>query len=398
MLGIVAVPLAAPGTVVVPAAVGQGPDWLLGPYGGGLGLSGPVYYACLWVALVASVVAARHAAALGPRVVWGAIAIGVTVFALAPPLLSQDVFSYISYARMADLHGANPYETSPIAYPGDAAFPYVGWSLATSAYGPLFTIATRPLSELGLPAAFWTLKGAAAASVAGLVAITAAVARRRGVEPLAAAALVGLNPLMLVHVVGGAHNDAAMMLLMMAGVLATLTRRELASGASFALAAAIKISGAVAAPFALIGTGERGRFLLGALAALAAVVALTLSLYGHAALDSLALLGDNQDLTTRLSLPRILSNLPLVSLEAARTGALVAYGAALVWLLAWTWRGGDWVRAAGWATLGLLLATSWILPWYLVWVLPLAAVSKDDALVVAALALCGLQLAYGVPA
>ncbi|MGZ5342833.1 MAG: hypothetical protein ACXWEK_07350, partial [Solirubrobacterales bacterium] len=141
-----------------------------------------------------------------------------------------------------------------------------------------------------------------------------------------------------------------------------------------------------------------GRFLLGALAALAAVVALTLSLYGHAALDSLALLGDNQDLTTRLSLPRILSNLPLVSLEAARTGALVAYGAALVWLLAWTWRGGDWVRAAGWATLGLLLATSWILPWYLVWVLPLAAVSKDDALVVAALALCGLQLAYGVPA
>ncbi|MGZ5340682.1 MAG: hypothetical protein ACXWED_04640, partial [Solirubrobacterales bacterium] len=70
MLGIVAVPLAAPGTVVVPAAVGQGPDWLLGPYGGGLGLSGPVYYACLWVALVASVVAARHAAALGPRVVW----------------------------------------------------------------------------------------------------------------------------------------------------------------------------------------------------------------------------------------------------------------------------------------------------------------------------------------
>ncbi|MGZ5419983.1 MAG: hypothetical protein ACXWES_05650, partial [Solirubrobacterales bacterium] len=94
----------------------------------------------------------------------------------------------------------------------------------------------------------------------------------------------------------------------------------------------------------------------------------------------------------------ILSNLPLVSLEAARTGALVAYGAALVWLLAWTWRGGDWVRAAGWATLGLLLATSWILPWYLVWVLPLAAVSKDDALVVAALALCGLQLAYGVPA
>jgi alpha-1,6-mannosyltransferase len=399
VLALVAVPLAAPGEVVVPAASGMpqgGPRWLFGIYGHGLGIPGPAYYFCLWAALGASVVVARSAAALGPRVVWAAIATGLIVFALAPPLLSQDAFSYISYARMAHLHGANPYETAPVAYPGDAAFPYVGWRFAVSAYGPLFSIATRPLALVGVPAAFWSLKALGAASVGAVAAMTAAVAKRRGVEPLAAAALVALNPLVLVHVVGGPHNDALMMVLVMAAVLAMLSRREAAAGASFALAGAMKISGAVAGPFAALAS-RRWSFLAGFGLALAAVLAVTIPVYGTAALDSISLLGDNQDLTTRLSLPRIASNVPLVTVAAARVAALLAYAALVVWLARWTWRGGDWVRAAGWATLGLLLATSWIVPWYLLWVLPLAAVAEDRALLAGTLALCGLQLAYGVP-
>jgi alpha-1,6-mannosyltransferase len=214
--------------------------------------------------------------------------------------------------------------------------------------------------------------------------------------------------------VGGAHNDAPMMLLAMAGVLAALAGRELAAGAGLALAATVKISGGLAAPFALIQLHSRRRapsprdakesarhrillFWIGAALAIAIVVATTIPLYGHAALDSFALLGDNQNLTTRLSLPRIVSNLPLISLDAARAAALAGFGLALAWLLAWTWRGVDWVRAAGWASLGLLLATSWILPWYLLWVLPLAAVARDRVLVGATVALTALQLAYGVP-
>jgi alpha-1,6-mannosyltransferase len=387
------VPLAAPGPVVVPAA----PDFMLGPLGGGLGLSGREYYLCLWVAFIAYAVVARHAAALGPRVVWGAIAAGVTLFALAPPLLSQDAFSYISYARMTVDHGVNPYATAPIALPGDAAFPHVAWVLAPSAYGPLFSILTLPLGLLGVTAAFWSLKAAVALCVLGLAMVTAKVARRRGADPLTAAAFVALNPIVLVEVVGGGHNDALMMLLAMGGVAAALAGRELAAGAGLVLAAAVKISGGLAAPFALISSRNRGSFLLGGLLAAAVVVAVTIPLYGHGALDSFALLGDNQNLTTRLSLPRIASNLPLVSLDAARAVALVAYGFLLLWLLRWTWRGGDWVRAAAWATFGLLLATSWILPWYLLWVLPLAAIAEDRALVGATLALCGLQLAFGVP-
>ncbi|MFN2612187.1 MAG: glycosyltransferase 87 family protein [Solirubrobacterales bacterium] len=396
-----AVPLAAPGTVVVPGALGEGPGWLLGPYGSGFGLSGPVYYACLWVALIASVVIWRSAPALGPRLVWSAIGLAIALFALAPPLLSQDAFSYISYARMSELHAANPYETAPVAFPGDAAFPYVGWIFAPSAYGPAFTIATRPLGSIALPEAFWILKSAAALGAAGVAALSAAVARRRGVDPVAAASFVALNPIVLVDVVGGAHNDALMMLAAMAGVLAMLAGRQATSGAAFATAAAIKITGGLAAPFALAGAARghpRLRLALGAILALVVVVAATLPLYGHGALDSLALLGDNQDLTTRLSLPRILSNLPLVSIGVARAVTLGAYAVMVGWLLIWTWRGGDWVRAAGWAGLGLLLATSWVLPWYLLWVLPLAAVSGDGRLQTATLTLCGLQLAYGIPA
>ena len=80
-----------------------------------------------------------------------------------------------------------------------------------------------------------------------------------------AAAFVGLNPLLLVHVVGGPHNDGLAMLLAMLGVAAVLGAAEASGGAAFVLAAGIKASGAFAMPFALLGTGvRRGRFLLGA--------------------------------------------------------------------------------------------------------------------------------------
>ena len=78
------------------------------------------------------------------------------LFLLAPPLLSQDVFSYISYARLDVVHGLDPYTHSPDDVPGDAVYAFAGSKDATSVYGPLFTVATFPLAKLGVPAAFWT--------------------------------------------------------------------------------------------------------------------------------------------------------------------------------------------------------------------------------------------------
>src|SRR5204863_163301 len=77
-------------------------------------------------------------------------------------------------------------------------------------------------------------------------------ARRAG-SPARALALIGLNPLVLVHVVGGPHNDALMMLGVVAAVVALGDGRAAGSGATLAAAVAVKTAAAFVAPFALIG-------------------------------------------------------------------------------------------------------------------------------------------------
>ncbi len=101
------------------------------------------------------------------------------------------------------------------------------------------------------------LKAVAALSVLGLAAAVSRLAAWRGVDPLRAAAFVALNPLVLVHVVGGAHNDGLTMLLAMLAVAALLSAREASAGAALVAAAATKASAAFLAPFALLGTPAR---------------------------------------------------------------------------------------------------------------------------------------------
>jgi hypothetical protein len=73
--------------------------------------------------------------------------------------------------------------------------------------------------------------------------------------------------------------------------------------------------------------------------------------------------------------------------------ALAAAGLAGVWLLAQARRGMDWIAAAGWTTVGLLLALTWLMPWYLAALLPLAALGDSGRLRAAAAALTVFVLA-----
>jgi hypothetical protein len=392
-----AVPLAAPGTGLVPSAVGGGPDWLLGIFGDGTGIGDGPYLAFLWVAFVAYVCVLLGAPQLGRGLLWSVIAVLVLAFALAPPLLSQDVFSYISYARLGADHGLNPYLNAPSQFAGDPAFIHVGWRHAVSAYGPLFTLLSYPLGSVPVWAALWLLKLASAASVLGIAALAARLAPARGVDPRTAAAFVALNPLVLVHVVGGAHNDGLMMLLAMAGVAGVLTLGEGAGAAALLASAAIKISALFLAPFALIGSPRRGRFLLGATVAIALLAAAGLLAFGPHFFEAIGLAGENQDRESHRSIPYIASQLTGAGGGAARAVALALYAVAVAWLLRWAWRGADWVRAAGWAGLGLLLASGWVLPWYGIWPLPLAAISRDRLLTLGMLAFTALHLATRVP-
>jgi Glycosyltransferase family 87 len=328
-------------------------------------------------------------------------------------LLSHDVYSYVDYARLGVVHGLDPYVSPPSAAPADPAFPEVDWTGATSAYGPLFTLASYPLAWLPVDAAVAVLKALAAAAVLGVALLVARLAPARGVDPVRAAAFVALNPLVLVHVVGGAHNDGLAMLLAMLGVAAVLAHRELAGGAALAAALAIKAPAAFAAPFALIGSrptgrkplhiygnrpiGGRGRLLLGALGASALIVVAAYAAFGWDWLGALGLAGENQGRTSYMSVPVTGARLAGIDPELARIAALSLYGGLFAYLLAWTWRGGDWLRASAWAGTGLLLATAWLLPWYLIWALPLAALSRDRPLQLLVLAITAFQLGTRIP-
>ena len=350
-------------------------------------------------------------------IVWAAIAVSVAGFALAPVLLSHDVYSYVDYARLGVLHGLDPYLHPPAAAPADPAYAHVTWTEATSAYGPLFTLATYPLAWLPVVTAVAALKASAALSVLGTAVLVARLAPARGVDPLRAAAFVALNPLVLVHVVGGAHNDGSAMLATTIAVAATLSAREAGAGAAFVAAFVLKPPAALAAPFALaaalrskhfptrdggkaaIGPGERAaaRLLAGGGVAALAIGVGAYATFGWNWLDAIGLAGENQHRTSHMSIPITTARLTGFDPTAVRTAALGIYAVFVIYLLVRTWRGADWLRAAAWASLGLLLATAWLLPWYLIWALPLVALSRDRPLQLLTLALTAYQLPARLP-
>ncbi len=352
-----------------------------------------------------------------PRLFWAAIAALLAAFALAPVLLSHDVYSYVDYARLGVVHGLNPYVHPPAAAPFDPAYTRVTWIDASSAYGPLFTLGTYPLARLPMWLAVAALKATAALSVLGIAVLVARAAPARGVSPLGAAAFVALNPLVLIHVVGGAHNDGLAMLLATIGIVAMLSSREAGAGVAYVAAFAIKAPAAIAAPFALLSAArlnhlppywgakapfEPARRAVAWLLAGAAGAALTLGAAAYAAfgwswLDAIGLAGENQHRTSHMSIPITFARLTGLDPTAVRATALALFAAVFIYLLAWTWRGNDWLRAAAWASFALLLATAWLLPWYLIWALPLVALSRDRPLQLLTLALTAYQLPARMP-
>ncbi len=346
------------------------------------------------------------------RLLWAAILVLVAAFALAPVLLSHDVYSYVDYARLSVLHGLNPYVHPPAAEPFDPAYARVTWIDTTSAYGPLFTLLTYPLAWLPPWLAVAALKATAALAVLAIALLLARVAPSRGVSPIGAAAFVALNPLVLIHVVGGAHNDGLAMLAATLGVAATLSAAETSAGAAYVAAFAIKAPAALAAPFALVGaakmkplppyrgnkasSGSVGWVAGGAVGALVLGVA-AYGAFGWHWLHAVELLGRHEHESTHMSIPATFARLTGLDETAVRATALALFALAFAYLLWRTWRGADWLRCAAWASFALLVATAWLLPWYLIWALPLVALSRDRPLQLLTLALTAYQLPARMP-
>jgi alpha-1,6-mannosyltransferase len=403
---------AYPDSGIVLGARHAWPGWVLGPlqFAGlsGHALVGPLFYAGLWLALLLYVVVLVRVGDLPARaVVWTIVALHV-LFLLAPPLLSQDVFSYIAYARLGVKHSLNPYTHAPVDIPRDPVFGYAGSISAVSVYGPLFTLLSYPIAWFGLSGALWTLKAVAAACSLGIVGLVWKGARLLGRDPVLPAAFVGLNPLVLVHVVGGAHNEALVVLLTVAGVVLWVSSLgSRVSGTALAsVGAGIKASAGLVLPFLVLGARERWRrCLVAAVLVFVAMAVIGLAVFGTHALDALSFLNSNQARSSRWSFPYKTAQLLGAILPGDRLDYRtfsrvlwgVAFGVVFVWLLLRTWRGADPVRAAGWATFAILVASAWLVPWYILWLLPLAALANDRRLLAASVALSAWMLVIAVP-
>jgi alpha-1,6-mannosyltransferase len=204
-----------------------------------------------------------------------------------------------------------------------------------------------------------------------------------------------LNPLVLVYGVGGVHNDVFVLCLLLGGVLLAAGRGAVAGGGAWAAAAAIKLSAGLALPFLLLGAGRRRLAVAGAAAgALVVGAVIVLAFGGH-------LPNDAQQ--SRLVMGLSPGNLLGLALgrggmdPALRRDLSIALVVGTLGLAAWAWRTGAWAAGAAWAGVLLLLTLGWVMPWYVLWVLPFAALARHGGSRAAAIALTVFLLAIWAP-
>jgi alpha-1,6-mannosyltransferase len=142
---------------------------------------------------------------------------------LAPPMYSKDVYSYLAQSQICRL-GLDPYRVGPATGLGlDHVFtlsvPSL-WRETPAPYGPLFLWIGRGISALtgeNIVAAVLCHRLVVLLGVGLIVWATPRLARRCGVAEVSALWLGAANPLLIMHLVAGIHNEAPMLGLMLTG-------------------------------------------------------------------------------------------------------------------------------------------------------------------------------------
>ncbi|MCT4355580.1 polyprenol phosphomannose-dependent alpha 1,6 mannosyltransferase MptB [Streptomyces sp. Je 1-79] len=317
--------------------------------------------------------------------VLGTLAWWTAPLVLAPPLYSADVYSYIAQGAMVlegyDVYGAGPSVLGPGDLGADAAASVGGhWTDTPAPYGPVFLVLARAVVELTGGAIVPAVAGMRLIALGALALIVWAV---RGLGGGSGALwLAALNPLLLIHVVGGMHNDGLMIGLMLSGVLLATRGRWVLGAVLVGLAMMIKSPAAVALLFVGVMVARRDGgvrgvakglvlpgLVAGAVAAGATVVAgtgfgwlRTQSVAGaiHTALSATSDVG--------LGLGLLLADDPdPVKGVVQKLGLLAA--AVIILALAWrAWKGRiDPVPALGLSLVALVALSPMVQPWYLLW-------------------------------
>jgi len=165
------------------------------------------------------------------------------------PIFSRDVFSYAAQGEMVS-HHINPYHYGPGTL---GAGPYVNpvdplWINTPAPYGPLFLMIDGFLASASLHHQLVTvvlLRLFALAGVALIAWCIPKLARSYGRDAGPIYVLAVLNPLVVLTLVGAAHNDSVMIGLLLAGLTAARYKHPVWGVVLCTLAAAIKAPAAL---------------------------------------------------------------------------------------------------------------------------------------------------------
>ncbi|WP_081512328.1 alpha-(1-_6)-mannopyranosyltransferase A [Nocardia donostiensis] len=332
--------------------------------------------------------------------------VGIWTFPLlfSVPMFSRDAYSYLAQGALLR-DGFDPYKVGPVANPG-VLLDNVStvWTTTTAPYGPMFLLLGRGITAV-------TGDNVVAGTIAlrlvmlpGLALIMWAVpylTKHLGGKPTVALWLAVLNPLVLIHLMGGVHNEMLMVGLMCAGIALVLERHHVAGIVVVAIGVAIKATAGVALPFLVWiwmlherdRRAEEGReplphpaVMFAKIAGLGlsvfAVVFVATSAIAGVGIGWLTALSGSQKIINWLSLPTIMAHATTwftsLSLEPVLEVTRMLCAAVLMVVLVWTWWRFKLTERD--AVLGILIAFVAIiilspaaLPWYYSWPLALAA-------------------------
>lgn len=389
-------------------------SWLR--FGHGLVLSSILLWAGVAVMLIAWLW-------LGRRVIDGTATeytmVATTGFWLAPlllsvPLFSRDTYSYLAQGALLR-DGFDPYVVGPVENPNsllDNVSPI--WTTTTAPYGPAFILVAKFVTILvgdDVVAGTMLLRLCMLPGLLLLIWAAPRIARHVGANGAASLWICVLNPLVIVHLMGGVHNEMLMVGLMMAAIALTFAGRPVIGVSLIAIAVAVKATAGLALPF-LVWVWMRqlrDKRDLPAVRAFAvataasvlifvAVFAVT-SLLAGVGLGWLTALAGSVKIINWLTVPTAAANLinaigglifPVnfyAVLEVARIIGILTIVIALP-LLWWRYRHTDREALTG-ITLAMVVVVLFVpaaLPWYYTWPLAVAAALVQTRPAIAAIA------------
>lgn len=385
------------GTTVTPGTMLAGKQGLLLPLCWIVGLTALL---CAWWF-------GRHRV---PSTRWALVTAGLWLLPVLPllPLGSEDIYSYACQGFVQHA-GGDPYAGGVQAF----GCPWLGsvsttWRSSPAPYGPLFLLVAGWAAALGSGSPAAVIAGLRAAALLGLALLAAGLpmlARRTGQDPARVVWTVLACPLILIHLVSGAHNDALMIGLVVLGL--ALVDRPVLAGAVLGLAVAVKATAVVVLPFAVlaaVAVRPSGRALIRPSALVAAGAAGSVgvvSLFSGRGLGWVAGLlrsGDTVAWTspsTALGLTiKILTGYDAIA--ATRLLGVAILAGLLVLIFLRSWRHGDPLGHAGLALAATVLCAPVFHPWYATWPLAVLAATRAESRWL--LGLCAFAATLTLPA